>query len=46
MKKKLKFNIMYKVIDFAVSYISKMANKLPSTNLNQFLRRIETPLLR
>ena len=35
-----------KKIDFAASNKSIMANKLPSTNLEQFLRRIEFLLTR
>ena len=36
--------IKYKVINYAPSYKSFMANKLPSTNLERFLRRIKSPL--
>ena len=39
-------HIKYKVIIFASSNTSIMANKLPSTNLEQFLRRIKSPLTR
>ena len=35
-----------KRIDFAPCYKSYMANKLLSTNLELFLRRIESPLTR
>ena len=35
-----------KVIDFAPINISLMAHKLPSTNLEPFLRRIKSPLIR
>ena len=36
--------IKYKVIDFAPSNNSITANKLPSTNLECFLRQIESPV--
>ena len=56
MKKKTDFNlkfllkasptrhVKYKVIDFAPSTKSIMANKLLSTNLERFLRRIKSRL--
>ena len=34
------------MIDFAPSNKSNMANKLPSTNLERFLRRTKSPLTR
>ena len=39
-------HIKYKRIDFAHCNKSIMANKLLSTNLEQFLRRIKSPLTR
>ena len=36
--------IKYKVTNFAFSNISIMVNNLPSTNLEQFLGRIKSPL--
>ena len=40
-------HIKYKVIDFAPINKSIKANKIPSTNLEQFLRRIiKSPLTR
>ena len=36
----------YKVIDFPTSNKPIMANKLPSTNLERFLRPIKSPLAR
>ena len=57
MKKKIKIwdffwkslphtHIKYRVIDFAPSNKSTTANKLPSTNLEQFVRQIKAPLTR
>ena len=37
-------HIQYKGIDFVPSNKSIMANKLRSTNLERFLRRIKSPL--
>ena len=37
-------HIEYKVINFASSNKSFMATKLPSTNVERFLRRIKSPL--
>ena len=39
-------HIEYKTIDFAPCHKSIMANKLLSTNLKRFLRRIKSPLTR
>ena len=39
-------HIKYKEINFAPCNKSIMANKLPSTNLERFLRRIKSPLTR
>ena len=39
-------HIKYKRIDFVPCNKSIMANKLPSTNLERFLRRIKSPLTR
>ena len=39
-------HIKYKKTDFAPCNKSIMANKLPLTNLEQFLRRINSPLTR
>ena len=39
-------NIKYKTKDFAACNKSIMANKLLSTNLERFLRRIKSPLTR
>ena len=39
-------HIKYKRIDFATCNKSIMANKLPSNNLERFLRRIKSPLTR
>ena len=39
-------HIKYKTINLAPSNKSVMANKLPSINLEQFLRRIKSPLTR
>ena len=39
-------HIKYKTIDFAHCNKSIMANKLLSTNLERFLRRIKCPLTR
>ena len=39
-------HIKYKKIDFALCNKSIMANKLVSTNLEQFIRRIKSPLKR
>ena len=36
----------YKVINIASSNESIMANKLPSNNLERFLRRVNSPLTR
>ena len=38
--------LKYKVIHFAAKIKLIMANKLPSTNLELFLRRIKSPLTR
>ena len=38
--------IKYKVIDSAPNKQSIMANKLPTTNLERFLRRIKSPRTR
>ena len=37
-------HVNYKKIDFAPFNESTMANELPSTSLEQFLRRIKSPL--
>ena len=39
-------HIKYKVMNFASSNTSIMANKLLPTNLERFLRRIKSPLTR
>ena len=39
-------HIKYKVINFAPDNKSIVANKVPSTNLEKFLIRIESPLNR
>ena len=39
-------HIKYKKIDFAPCNKSIMANKLRSTNLERFIRRIKSPLTR
>ena len=39
-------HIKYKVIALAPSNKQVVANKLPSTNLERFLRRIKSPLTR
>ena len=39
-------HIKYKKIDFVHGNISIMANKLHSTNLERFIRRIKSPLTR
>ena len=39
-------HIKYKVINFAPNNKLIMTNKLPSTNLERFLRRIKSPLSR
>ena len=39
-------HIGHKRIDFAPCNKSIMANKLPSTNMERFLRRIKSPLTR
>ena len=39
-------HIKYKKINFAPTIISMMADKLLSTNLEQFLRQIKSPLTR
>ena len=42
----LTHHIKYKMIVFNPSSSSSMANKLPSTNLERFPRRIKSPLTR
>ena len=39
-------HVKYKVIDFVSSKKSIMANQLPLTNLDWFLRNIKSPLTR